>query len=581
MFKGLLSNIGEYKKYAILTPIMMVFEVLFEVAIPFVMALIIDNGIRIGVEQGNMSYVIKMGGLLILFALIALFCGFFGGRFGALASTGLAKELRRKLFYKIQDFSFSNVDKFQTSSLITRMTIDVNMVQNAFMMSLRMLVRAPIMLISATIMAFIINARLATVFIIVIPFLAFFLYLIFTKAHPYFRIMLNKYDTLNNSIQENLIGIRVVKSFVREDYEIEKFKKSVKELKDTSMSAEKIVILSSPVMQFTMYISIIVIAWFGAKLIITNLMQTGELMSFITYITLVLMSLMMLSMTFIQIIISRAASSRIVEVLQEEVEIKDGEDVDLRVKDGSIEYRDVCFSYVKNNENYVLKNINLKIKSGELIGILGGTGSAKTTLVQLIPRLYDVSKGELIVGKINVKNFSLKNLRKDVGIVLQKNVLFSGTIKENLLWGNVNATNEEIEEVCKVVQAHDFIMNFPEGYDTFLEQGGTNLSGGQKQRLCIARALIANPKILILDDATSAIDTNTEAKIREGLKEKLKDTTVIIIAQRVSSVDRADKILILDEGEINAYDTPENLLVNNKIYQDLYYSQLKGVQQNV
>ena len=393
--------------------------------------------------------------------------------------------------------------------------------------------------------------------------------------------MLNKYDALNNSIQENLIGIRVVKSFVREDYEIEKFKKSVKELKDTSMSAEKIVILSSPVMQFTMYISIIVIAWFGAKLIITNLMQTGELMSFITYITLVLMSLMMLSMTFIQIIISRAASSRIVEVLQEEVEIKDGEDVDLRVKDGSIEYRDVCFSYVKNNENYVLKNINLKIKSGELIGILGGTGSAKTTLVQLIPRLYDVSKGELIVGKINVKNFSLKNLRKDVGIVLQKNVLFSGTIKENLLWGNVNATNEEIEEVCKIVQAHDFIMSFPEGYDTFLEQGGTNLSGGQKQRLCIARALIANPKILILDDATSAIDTNTEAKIREALKEKLKDTTVIIIAQRVNSVDRADKILILDEGEINAYDTPENLLVNNKIYQDLYYSQLKGVQQNV
>ncbi|MGI6709879.1 MAG: ABC transporter ATP-binding protein [Bacilli bacterium] len=576
MFKGLLSNIGKYKKYAILTPIMMVFEVLFEVAIPFVMALIIDKGIAIGVEQGNMSYVIEMGGLLILFALIALLCGFFGGRFGALASTGLAKELRRKLFYKIQDFSFSNVDKFQTSSLITRMTIDVNMVQNAFMMSLRMLVRAPIMLTSATIMAFIINARLATVFIIVIPFLAFFLYLIFTKAHPYFRIMLNKYDTLNNSIQENLIGIRVVKSFVREDYEIEKFKKSVKELKDTSMSAEKIVILSSPVMQFTMYISIIVIAWFGAKLIITNLMQTGELMSFITYITLVLMSLMMLSMTFIQIIISRAASSRIVEVLQEEVEIKDGEDVDLRVKDGSIEYRDVCFSYVKNSENYVLKNINLKIKSGEVIGILGGTGSAKTTLVQLIPRLYDVSKGELIVGKMNVKNYSLRNLRKDVGIVLQKNVLFSGTIKENLLWGNVNATNEEIEEVCKVVQAHDFIMSFPEGYDMFLEQGGTNLSGGQKQRLCIARALIANPKILILDDATSAIDTNTEAKIRVALKEKLKDTTVIIIAQRVNSVDGADKVLILDEGEIDAFDTPKNLLANNKIYQDLYFSQLKG-----
>ncbi|MDD3382077.1 MAG: ABC transporter ATP-binding protein, partial [Bacilli bacterium] len=489
MFKDLIPFIGKYKKYAIITPILMIFEVIFEVAIPFIMALIIDEGIKIGVEQGDLSYVISLGALLILFAVIALICGALGGKYGAIAATGFAKEIRKGIFYKIQDFSFSNSDKYPTSSLVTRMTTDVNMIQNAFMMSLRMLVRAPIMLISATIMAFIINSKLASVFIIAIPFLAFLLYFIFIKAHPYFRKMLYKYDRLNNSVQENLIGIRVVKSFVREEYEINKFKDSVSELKETSIKAEKIVILTNPIMQFTMYIGIIAISWFGAKLIISDLMKTGELMSFITYITLVLMSLMMLSMTFIQIIISKAASSRVAEVLKEDSEIKDGLDKDRVLKDGSIEYRNVCFSYSKDNDNYVLKNINIKIESGEVIGILGSTGSAKTTLVQLIPRLYDVSEGELIVGKSSIKEYSLNNLRKEVAIVLQKNILFSGTIKENLLWGNKNATKDEILDVCKIVQAHDFIMSFTDGYETRLGQGGVNLSGGQKQRICIARAL--------------------------------------------------------------------------------------------
>jgi len=578
MFKDLIPFIGKYKKYAIITPILMIFEVIFEVAIPFIMALIIDEGIKIGVEQGDLSYVISLGALLILFAVIALICGALGGKYGAIAATGFAKEIRKGIFYKIQDFSFSNSDKYPTSSLVTRMTTDVNMIQNAFMMSLRMLVRAPIMLISATIMAFIINSKLASVFIIAIPFLAFLLYFIFIKAHPYFRKMLYKYDRLNNSVQENLIGIRVVKSFVREEYEINKFKDSVSELKETSIKAEKIVILTNPIMQFTMYIGIIAISWFGAKLIISDLMKTGELMSFITYITLVLMSLMMLSMTFIQIIISKAASSRVAEVLKEDSEIKDGLDKDRVLKDGSIEYRNVCFSYSKDNDNYVLKNINIKIESGEVIGILGSTGSAKTTLVQLIPRLYDVSEGEIIVGKSSIKEYSLNNLRKEVAIVLQKNILFSGTIKENLLWGNKNATKDEIIDVCKIVQAHDFIMSFTDGYETRLGQGGVNLSGGQKQRICIARALLTNPKILILDDATSAIDTNTESKIKSALKDRLKETTVIIIAQRINSVESADKVLILNDGEIDAYDTPLNLLKNNKIYKDLYSSQLKGVE---
>lgn len=577
MFKDLMPLLGKYKKYAIITPILMVLEVVFEVAIPFIMALIIDKGIKIGTEQGDLSYVLIMGGILIALAILALICGALGGKYGSIAAAGYAKGIRAELFYKIQDFSFANADNYPTSSLVTRMTTDVTMIQNAFRMSLRMLVRAPIMLISATIMAFFINTKLASIFMIAIPFLAVFLYIIFMKAHPYFRKLLYKYDNLNNSVQENLIGIRVVKSFVREDHEIEKFRESVKDLKETSLKAEKIVILTSPVMQFTMYIGIIAISWFGASLIINGSMQTGELMSFITYITLVLMSLIMLSMTFIQIIISKAATTRVLAVLREDSEILDGLKTNQLLEDGAIEYKDVCFSYSKDCSNYMLKNISLKINSGEFIGILGGTGSGKTTLVQLIARLYDVSAGDLIVGRHNVKDYSLDNLRKDIAIVLQKNVLFSGTIRENLLWGNKNATDKEIIEVCKIASAHDFIVSFSEGYDTYLEQGGVNLSGGQKQRICIARALLVKPKILILDDATSAVDTNTEAKIKNQLRNKLKGTTVIIIAQRINSIENADKVLILDEGNINAYDTPENLLENNKIYKDLYYSQLKGV----
>lgn len=573
MIKKILPCLGKYKKYAIITPIMVICEVILEVFIPFLMAKIID----VGIKNGNINYIVKLGSLMVLMALISLVFGALSGRFSALASTGLSMGIRNKLFNKIQDFSFANVDKFSTSSLITRMTTDVTNTQTAFMMIIRMLVRAPIMLVSATVMAVSINAQLSTVFLIAIPVLGTALGLIITKAFPYFQKMLDKYDSMNASVQENLVAIRVVKAFVRRDYENGKFEDAANSLREAQLKAEKIIIVNMPIMMFTMYTCTILIAWFGGNLIISGNMQTGELFSFISYISQILMSLMMISMVFVVIVMSKASIKRIIEVFDEEIDIKNNENSGLSVADGSIEFDDVSFSYSKKNDNLTLSNINLKINSGETVGIIGGTGSAKTTLVQLIPRLYDVMKGRILVGGHDVRDYHLDTLRNEVAMVLQKNVLFSGTIKENLKWGNENATDEEIINACKAAQAHDFISAMPDGYETDLGQGGVNVSGGQKQRLCIARALLKNPKIIILDDSTSAVDTATDSKIRQAFKENLKDTTTIIIAQRISSVSEADKIIVLNDGQIDAVGTHDELLKSNDIYREVYESQQKGV----
>lgn len=575
MIKKLFPCIGEYKKYAILTPVVMIGEVLMEIMIPFIMANIIDIGIK---GNGGVPYIAKMGLLMIAMALISLCFGGLGGKFAAMAGMGFAKNLRKTLFDKVQDFSFSNVDKFTTSSLITRLTTDITNTQNAFMMFIRMAVRAPLMLIGATIMAVVINPKLSVVFLVAVPVLGIALFFIVSNAHPRFVAMLGKYDKMNAAIQENLIGIRVVKAFVREDNEINKFEMSADSVRKAQVRAEKLIIMNMPIMQLTMYSCIIAVIWFGGKLVIKGDFEIGQLSSFITYITQILMSLMMLSMLFIMFVISRASVSRIAEVLDEEIDIKDdNENNSLTVQDGSIEFHKVAFSYAKDKENLTLSDIDFCIHSGETIGIIGGTGSAKTTLVQLIPRLYDVLEGDIIVGGHNVKDYPLEVLRNDVAMVLQKNVLFSGTIKENLKWGNNNATDEELMEACKAAQAHDFIMSFPDGYETDLGQGGVNVSGGQKQRLCIARALLKKPKIVILDDSTSAVDTATDSKIREAFKEKLDGTTTIIIAQRVTSVSDADRILVLDNGKIDAFATHEELMKDNKIYQEVYESQQKGV----
>lgn len=576
MIKKIAGCIGEYKKYAILTPMIMIGEVIMEVLIPLVMSKIIDIGIK---GNGGISYIVKMGLLMVTMALISLCFGVLGGRFAAKAGMGLAKNLRMKLFAKVQDFSFANVDKFSNASLVTRLTTDVTNVQNAFMMLLRMAIRAPFMLTGATIMAILINAKLSLVFLIVAPLLGLALFTIVTNVHPRFVAMLKKYDRMNSDVQENLIGMRVVKSFVREDYENEKFKTSGDEVRKAQFFAEKLIILNAPIMQLSMYACIVAILWFGGNMVIGRTLEIGQLSSFIYYISQILMSLMFISMIFIMIVISRASISRIVEVLDEEIDIKDKEtDGQPSVTDGSIEFHNVSFSYAKDKDNLTLSNINLNIKSGETIGIIGGTGSAKTSLVQLIPRLYDVLDGELIVGGHNVKNYALETLRNEVAMVLQKNVLFSGTIKENLKWGNAEATDEEIIDACKSAQAHDFIMSFPDKYDTDLGQGGVNVSGGQKQRLCIARALLKKPKIVILDDSTSAVDTATDSKIRQAFKEKLTGTTTIIIAQRIASVCEADRVIILDDGKINAFATPDELMQTNKIYQEVYESQQKGVE---
>lgn len=574
MIKKLLPYLGKYRKYAMLAPLTIIVEVTLEVTIPRIMAKIVD----IGIAGKDTGYIIKMGALMILMSLASLLFGALAARFASVASSGFAKGIRKALFYKIQEFSFENLDRFNTASLVTRLTTDVTNTQMTLMMMLRMMIRAPIMLIMAIIMAVSLNARLASVFLIAAPVLGTAFVFVGRLAFPRFQIMLKKYDRLNLVVQECLIGIRIVKVFVRGEHEIEKFNDISDQLRKTQLKAEQIVIWTMPVMQISMYACILATVWFGGNLIISGNMLTGELMGFLSYVTQILMSLMMISMVFVMLVISRASVSRVIEVLDEKPGIteKDSKN-ELEVTDGSISFEDVSFSYGGKDSNLVLENINLQIGPGETVGIIGGTSSAKTTLVQLIPRLYDVTSGCVKVGGADVREYSLEHLRNSVAMVLQKNVLFSGTIKENLKWGDNNATDEEIISACKAAQAHNFISSFPDGYDTKLGQGGVNLSGGQKQRLCIARALLKKPKIIILDDSTSAVDTATDQKIRNALKTYLKGTTVIIIAQRIASVMDADRIVVMDDGKINAVGNHKELLSSNEIYREVYESQQKGV----
>ena len=572
--KKLMAYVGKYKKYAIATPFVMIGEVLMELLIPLVMAAMIDKGI----SSGDVQYTVKMGLLMILMAIVSLCFGSLGSRFGAVASMGFAKNVRRALFEKVQSFSFSNVDKFSTASLVTRLTTDVNNVQNAFNMMIRMVFRAPIMMIGALIMAIKLNAKLAMVFLVAIPILCVGLYLIMTKAHPRFKAMLEKYDALNSDVQENLIAIRVVKAFVREKYESDKFDNSAEAVRATQYRAEKLVQLNQPLMQICMYGCTVAALWFGGNMVIGGTFQIGALSSFIGYISQTLMSLMMVSMILMMTIISRASITRINEVLDETPDISDSSaSADVRVEDGSIVFKDVAFSYNKKQKRATIENINLKIPSGTHVGIIGGTGSAKSTLVQMIPRLYDADKGEVIVGGHDVRDYKLHVLRDDVAMVLQKNVLFSGTIAENLRWGNENATQAELEAVCRSAQADDFIQSFPDGYETELGQGGVNVSGGQKQRLCIARALIKKPKIVIMDDSTSAVDTATDARLRDAIHRELKVTTSIIIAQRITSIADCDMIIVMDDGHISDVGTHDELMKKSEIYREVYQSQQKGV----
>ncbi|MBR1663628.1 MAG: ABC transporter ATP-binding protein [Ruminococcus sp.] len=551
----------------------MIGEVGMEVLIPYVMSLIVNNGIE---GDGGTAYTVKMGLLMVGMAIVSLIFGSLGAYFSSKASMGFSKNLRSKLFNKVQDFSFKNVDHFSTASLVTRLTTDVTMVQNSFMMLIKMAFRSPVMLIGALIMAVRVKPDLSLVFLVSVPVLALSMTFIMTKAHPRFRLMLDRYDKMNSDVQENLIGIRAVKAFVREDNEKKKFSMGAEAVRKAQISAEKLVILTSPIMQMTMYATIVAVLWFGGKMVIGEDMQIGDLSAFVTYINQILMSLMMLSMIFMMLVISRASVSRIVEVLDEQPDITDENASQREVYDGSVEFKNVTFGYNDTAEEAVLKNIDLKIASGETIGIIGATGSAKTTLVSLIPRLYDTSEGEVLVGGANVKSYKLEKLRDAVSVVLQKNVLFSGTIKENLRWGDKNATDEQIEDACKSACADEFISGFPDGYETDLGQGGVNVSGGQKQRLCIARALLKKPKIIILDDSTSAVDTATDASIRKAFREKLGDTTTIIIAQRISSVRDCDRIIVLEDGRIDGIGTHEELLASNAVYREVYDSQQKG-----
>ena len=575
MVKKLASCIGEYRKYAIATPIIMLGEAIMEILIPLIMANMIDYGI----QNKDIGYTVRMGVLMILCTLFSLACGAGGGVCAAHAAMGFAKNLRAKLFRKVQTFSFANIDKFSTASLVTRLTTDVTNTQNAFQMAIRMAVRAPAMMIGAAIMAIRINPTLSTVFIVVIPVLAVCLFLIMSNAHPRFGIMMEKYDALNTSVQENLTGIRVVKAFVREDYEKRKFNDSADQVRKAQLRAEKLVILNSPVMQLCIYGCILAVLWFGGNMVVAGTFQVGKLSSFISYVMQTLTSLMMLSMVIMMFTISMASMRRICEVLDEVPEIGEVSQPVTEVKDGSIEFKDVSFSYSKDPNNLTLQHINLSIKSGETIGIIGGTGSAKSTLVQLIPRLYDITGGQLLVGGVDVREYQEEALRNAVSMVLQKNVLFSGTIRDNLKWGDENATDEEIIEACKAADAYEFIQSFPYGLDTDLGQGGVNVSGGQKQRLCIARALLKKPKILILDDSTSAVDTATDARIRAAFREKLSDTTTLIIAQRITSVQDADKVIVLNDGQIDDFGTPAELMERNQIYREVYQQQQKGARE--
>ena len=579
MIKRLMKSIREYKTPSLLAPFFVALEVVLEVIIPLLMANLIDDGIY----QGEMRLVYKIGVELIICAILSLIFGILSGMFAAKASSGFAKNLRQDLYYKVQTFSFTNIDKFSTSSLVTRLTTDITNVQMAYQMIIRIAVRAPLMLIISLFFAFSINKSLSLIFLIVIPILGFGLFYISKKVHPIMERVFKRYDALNNVVEENVGAIRVVKSFVLEKEEIKKFKHVSNEIYQGFSKAEKILAFNGPLMQFAIYACILLISWFGAKIIVTTNMTgltTGELMTMFTYSIQILSSLMMLSMIFVMITISRASIERIVEVLEEEPSIKDKKDPIYEVKDGSIDFDKVSFSYVGKKEKECLKNINLHIKSGETIGIIGGTGSGKSSLVNLIPRLYDVTEGSLKVGGVNVKDYDVEALRKEVACVLQKNVLFSGTITENIRWGDEKASKEEVERVCKLAQADEFIQKFPKKYDTYIEEGGTNVSGGQKQRLCIARALLRKPKILILDDSTSAVDTKTDNLIQTAFKEEIPDTTKIIIAQRISSVENCDRIIVIYHGEINGIGTHKELLKSNKIYKEIYNSQTKGSDTN-
>lgn len=576
MIRKLASYIGEFKKASILTPLFIILEAICEVIIPFLMAAIIDNGIN----NSDMGYIAKIGVLMLVISMLSLFCGALAAKYGANASAGFARNLRSAMFENIQEFSFENIDKFSTAGLVTRLTTDITNVQNAYQMILRMCVRAPLMLVFAMIMSVLINKTLSLVFLGAIIFLGTVLFFIMTNVHPKFMSVFKKYDDLNASVQENLTGIRTVKSAVREDFEINKFKKASLNVKNKFVDAEKILVLNAPVMQFTMYTCILLLSWLGAKMIVSDTMTTGQLMSLFTYATQILMSLMMISMVFVMITMAKSSADRIFEVLEEKSTITNPKNPIKEVKDGSIVFENVDFSYAGDENKLNLQNINLEIKSGETIGILGGTGSAKSTLVQLIPRLYDVTAGSIKVGGVDVRDYDTESLRNEVSMVLQKNVLFSGTIKENLRWGDKNATDEEIIDACKKSCADEFIETFPDGYDTYIEQGGTNVSGGQKQRLCIARALLKKPKILILDDSTSAVDTKTDAIIRDALKNDISSTTKIIIAQRISSIEDSDKIIVLDDGKIDAIGTHDELKANNSIYREVYESQMKGADDN-
>lgn len=572
MIKTLLAQVKEFKKASFLTPVFMILEVVVETLIPLVMADMIDHG----VEAGNISYLYQRGAIMALLAVAGLITGILGGKYGAYASSGFARNLRKAMYTNIQTYSFSNIDKFSTASLITRLTTDVTNLQNAYQMILRMCTRAPASLICAMAMAFMINARIASIYLIAVIFLGCFLVFIMRKATKYFQEVFEKYDDLNASVQENINAVRVVKAYVREDYETTKFQKACNKVYEMFVRAEKLVVMNMPVMQFTVYACILGISWLGAKMIVGGSLTTGELMSLLTYCMNILMSLMMLSMVFVMVTMSAASAERVSEVINEKADLADPQNPVMEVADGSIVFDHVDFSYKKDSKEPVLKDINLSIHAGETIGIIGGTGSAKSSLVNLISRLYDVSSGSVKVGGVDVRKYHMDSLRNQVAVVLQKNVLFSGTILENLRWGDKDASEEECRRVCQLACADDFIEKMPDKYHTYIEQGGTNVSGGQKQRLCIARALLKKPKVLILDDSTSAVDTATDARIRKAFAEEIPDTTKLIIAQRISSIQSADRIVVMDEGRISGFGTHEELMKNNAIYQEVYNSQIKG-----